>query len=71
LFVAYDVDKPRPEEAVLQMGGKAGSDGDCRRSLERKDVGAVLDASPDHCHSPIMVDAFTASGPVGPRSGWL
>jgi len=38
--------------------------GDYRRILERKDIDAVLIATPDHWHSQIMIDALSAAKDV-------
>jgi predicted dehydrogenase len=55
-----DVAKSRLETAVAKSGGTVASYGDYRRVLDRKDVDAVLIATPDHWHSPITVDALAA-----------
>lgn len=65
VFVAAcDVDRARLDSAVPKMGGKVDSYGDYRRILERKDIDAVLITTPDHWHSPIMVDACAAGKDV-------
>src|SRR5689334_12434356 len=45
-------------------GAKVDTYGDYRRLLERKDIDAVLVATPDHWHSPITVDACAAGKDV-------
>jgi predicted dehydrogenase len=57
---ACDVDKTRLDAAVQKIGGKVDSCGDYRRILERKDIDAVLITTPDHWHSPMMVEACSA-----------
>jgi predicted dehydrogenase len=51
--------------AKLKQGGHAvDAVEDYRRILDRKDIDAVLVATPDHWHSPITVDACTAGKDV-------
>ncbi len=68
VFVAAcDVAKSKLEQtaANLSAGGtKVDTYGDYRRLLERKDIDAVLVATPDHWHSPITVDACAAGKDV-------
>src|SRR5688572_1416401 len=45
-------------------GGKAFTSGDYRKVLERKDVDAVLIATPDHWHTKICADAMRAGKDV-------
>jgi len=46
-----DVDHNRLEEAVDKAGGKATPYSDFRKLLERKDIDAVIVATPDHWHA--------------------
>jgi predicted dehydrogenase len=61
---ACDVRKSRLDDAVQKMGGKVDAYSDYRRVLERKDVDAVLVATPDHWHSRMTVDACAAGKDV-------
>jgi myo-inositol 2-dehydrogenase / D-chiro-inositol 1-dehydrogenase len=68
VFVAAcDVAKTKLEQTAAKL---AGSDGkvdqyaDHRRLLERKDIDAVLIATPDHWHSPMTVEACSAGKDV-------
>lgn len=61
---ACDVDKTRLDAAVEKIGGKVEAYGDYRRILERKDIDAVLITTPDHWHSPMMVEACAAGKDV-------
>ncbi len=58
---ACDVAKTKLNSVAATMEGKVDTYGDYRRVLERKDVDAVVVATPDHWHSPITVEAC-ASG---------
>lgn len=69
LFVAAcDVAKDRLDETAARLGKTQGNTVDAyedyRRILERKDVDAVLIATPDHWHSPMTVDACAAGKDV-------
>jgi len=46
-----DVDRNHLEEAVDKAGGKAAPYSDFRKLLERKDIDAVIVATPDHWHA--------------------
>jgi predicted dehydrogenase len=59
-----DVHKPALDAALKRVGGKADTCGDFRRVLERKDVDAVVIATPDHWHAIMTVDACRAGKDV-------
>jgi len=61
---ACDVQKNRLSQFAQKGGAKMAAVGDYRRILENKDVDAVLITTPDHWHSPIMVDALSAGKDV-------
>src|SRR5208283_5459503 len=63
-IAACDVNKLKLEPALQVMGGKVDAYGDYRRILERKDIDAVLITTPDHWHSPMMVEACAAGKDV-------
>jgi predicted dehydrogenase len=59
-----DVDKNHLAAAVKVAGEKAFATGDYRRILERKDIDAVLFATPDHWHATQTVHACQAGKDV-------
>jgi predicted dehydrogenase len=59
-----DVDKNNLARAVDRCGGKAEGFGDYRKLLERKDLDAVIVATPDHWHALITIDACKAGKDV-------
>jgi predicted dehydrogenase len=59
-----DVDRPRAEHARELAGGKPDVYGDYRRVLERKDIDAVIVATPDHWHPLITIHACEAGRDV-------
>jgi predicted dehydrogenase len=65
---ACDVAKDRLEKTAARLGGTQGNTldvyEDYRRILERKDVDAVLIATPDHWHSPMTIEALSAGKDV-------
>ncbi len=64
LVAACDVRRSALDRTIKQLGIKLDSYGDYRRVLERKDIDAVLVATPDHWHGPITVDACAAGKDV-------
>ncbi|MCG6921124.1 MAG: Gfo/Idh/MocA family oxidoreductase [Acidobacteria bacterium] len=69
VFVAAcEVAKDRLDEAVAHLGEVQGSKPDAyedyHRILERKDVDAVLIATPDHWHCPMLLDSLAAGKDV-------
>lgn len=64
---ACDVARTRLDETVAKLregGGKVDAYEDYRRILDRKDIDAVLIATPDHWHGPMTVDACGAGKDV-------
>jgi predicted dehydrogenase len=61
---ACDVRKSRVDAAIKAIGGTVDGYSDYRRILERKDIDAVLVTTPDHWHSPVLVDACAAGKDV-------
>jgi len=55
-----DVDRQRLEGAVKRAGGKAEGNIDYRAHLDRREVDAVVIASPDHWHALMTIDAAAA-----------
>jgi myo-inositol 2-dehydrogenase / D-chiro-inositol 1-dehydrogenase len=56
-FVAIaDADLSHAEQVKLTLGGKADVYQDYRKLLERKDIDAVINGTPDHWHTAICVD---------------
>jgi predicted dehydrogenase len=68
LTAACDVSKDRLEKLAATMGQTQGNKldvyEDYRRILERKDVDAVLIATPDHWHSAMTLDSLSAGKDV-------
>ena len=59
-----DVYEPNLARGVEEAGEGAEGFGDYRRILERDDIDAVLIATPDHWHVPMMLDAVSAGKDV-------
>ena len=65
---ACDVARDRVEQTASRLGETQGNKldqyEDYRKILERKDIDAVLIATPDHWHSPMTIDALAAGKDV-------
>ncbi|UCH36327.1 MAG: Gfo/Idh/MocA family oxidoreductase [Armatimonadota bacterium] len=59
-----DIDQNRLREAVGKAGGKATPYSDFRKLLERKDIDAVIVATPDHWHALATIAACEAGKDV-------
>src|SRR5216683_8194345 len=59
-----DVYKPNLQKAESAAGSGVESYGDYRRILDRKDIDAVVIATPDHWHGPMTVQACGAGKDV-------
>src|SRR5262249_37064178 len=57
IVAACDVYEPRRLAAAEKMGPQAEPTADYRQALDRKDIDAVVIASPDHWHTPMTLDA--------------
>jgi predicted dehydrogenase len=55
-----DIYKPNLYKGLKAAGDKAQSYSDYRKILDRKDIDAVLIASPEHWHAPMLLDAVDA-----------
>jgi predicted dehydrogenase len=55
-----DIYKPNLYEGLKLAGEKAQAHGDYRKLLDQKDINAVLIASPEHWHGPMLIDAVQA-----------
>ena len=55
-----DIYKPNLYEGLKLAGEKAQAYGDYRKLLDQKDLNAVLIASPEHWHGPMLIDAVQA-----------
>jgi len=64
MVAACDVFEPRYLEAARIIGAQAETMKDYRRVLERKDIDAVIIATPDHWHTPITLEAVAAGKDV-------
>jgi len=59
-----DVYVPRREQAAQQFGPQAKAVKDYREILDRKDIDAVVIATPDHWHAPMTIEAVSAGKDV-------
>jgi predicted dehydrogenase len=59
-----DVYVPRREQAAQELGGPAKPAKDYRDILGRKDIDGVIIATPDHWHTPMVLEAISAGKDV-------
>jgi predicted dehydrogenase len=63
-IAACDVAKSKLDKFATKVGGKVATYTDYRKLLENNDIQAVLIATPDHWHAPIMLAACAAGKDV-------
>lgn len=64
-FIAVsDVYEPRQKETLLKCRAGSKATFDYREILDNKEVVAVLNATPDHWHAPVLMDAVKAGKDV-------
>src|SRR5262245_41239729 len=64
-FIAVaDVYEPRQNGALKQCRAGANTTLEYRELRDNKEVGAVLNATPDHWHSPVLIDSVKAGKDV-------
>jgi predicted dehydrogenase len=64
IVAVSDVYVPRREQAAQEMGETAKPAKDYREILGRKDIDAVIIATPDHWHTPMILEAISAGKDV-------
>lgn len=64
IVAVCDVDTPTADQCAEKLGGNIDRYSDYRRILERKDIDAVVIATPDHWHALQTVDACEAGKDV-------
>ena len=60
IVAVCDADRAHAEQARETLGGKADVYQDYRRVLQRSDIDVVINATPDHWHTAINIDACRA-----------
>lgn len=63
-IAAADVYEPRQNDALKRCRAGAKATFDYRELLDNKDVVAVLNATPDHWHAPVLLDSVNAGKDV-------
>jgi predicted dehydrogenase len=64
IVAVCDVDRAHVDKAAQRVGGKPEKFEDYRRVLDRKDIEAVIIATPDHWHVKIAIEAMQAGKDV-------
>ena len=64
IVAVCDVDLRQAEKAKAKFGGKPDVYQDYRKLLERKDIDAIVNATPDHWHTAINIAACKAGKDV-------
>src|SRR5687767_8611020 len=70
IVAACDVYEPRRLEAVAKMGPQTKPVADYREVLDAKDMDAVVIGSPDHRHTPMVLDAVAPARKLRARRIW-